>query len=165
MARRSAMMPTRNQGAGAGADSGGAGPGGHKAESLRKAALRGGADPHPSGGGTAAGLPLHYPRGATEFEAQYDLDGRPSDQARPGPSALDNAKEYFEKYDKAKRALEGVPALLEAAENELAFLKQLETDLALAANWPRSTRCATPWSAMDTGAARANSPADWQSPP
>ncbi len=111
---------------------------GHKAESLREG-LRSEAElTHIRQAGELL-LAYQYtiPRGATEFEAQYDLDGPPVRiKLDPALSALDNAKEYFEKYDKAKRALEGVPALLQAAENELAFLKQLETDLALAANWP-----------------------------
>ena len=77
------------------------------------------------------------PAGAIEFEAEYDLEGPPVHiRLDPALSALDNAKRYFEKYDKAKRALEGVPARLKAARNELAFLRQLEVDLALASSWP-----------------------------
>ncbi len=77
------------------------------------------------------------PPGAAEFSAQYDPEG-PSVQIRldPALSALENARAYFARYDKAKRALADVPAMLRAAENELAFLHQLEIDLAFAASWP-----------------------------
>jgi predicted ribosome quality control (RQC) complex YloA/Tae2 family protein len=75
--------------------------------------------------------------GQAMFSAQYDFD-RPPLEIRIDPklSPVDNAKQYFEQYEKAKRAAGEVPALIEAAEGELAFLRQLETDLALAANWP-----------------------------
>ncbi len=76
-------------------------------------------------------------RGQTEFRAQYEVDGPELVVALdPALSPLDNAQRYFEKYDKAKRAREGVPQLVEAAEQELAYLSQLEMDLALASNWP-----------------------------
>ncbi len=75
--------------------------------------------------------------GATTFAAQYDPDGPPITIALdPALSALENARQYFARYDKAKRALADVPERLAAAEQELAFLRQLETDLALAASWP-----------------------------
>ncbi len=77
------------------------------------------------------------PRGAARFSAEYD-PGQPPVEITldPSLSPLDNAKQYFERYDKAKRALAGVPELLRAAENELAFLRQLDADLTFAANWP-----------------------------
>lgn len=75
--------------------------------------------------------------GQTVLSAQYDFDKPPLDiKLDPAISPLDNAKQYFEQYEKAKRAAAEVPALIAAAENEIAFLRQLETDLALAANWP-----------------------------
>ena len=54
----------------------------------------------------------------------------------PVLSPLENAQRYFEKYNKAKRALDDVPNLIRHAENDLQFLSQLETDLDLASNWP-----------------------------
>jgi predicted ribosome quality control (RQC) complex YloA/Tae2 family protein len=75
--------------------------------------------------------------GQTSLSAQYDFDKPPLDiKVDPSMSVLDNAKQYFEQYEKAKRAAAEVPALIGAAEAEIAFLLQLETDLALAANWP-----------------------------
>ncbi|MCC7449311.1 MAG: NFACT family protein [Anaerolineae bacterium] len=75
--------------------------------------------------------------GQTTFSAQYDFDQPPVEiKIDPSKSVLDNAKQYFDEYERAKRAAAGVPALITAAENELSFLNQLQTDLALAANWP-----------------------------
>ncbi len=75
--------------------------------------------------------------GQSSFSAQYDFDQPPLDiNLDPTLSAVENAKQYFEQYEKAKRAAAEVPALIDAAEGELAFLRQLETDLALASNWP-----------------------------
>jgi len=75
--------------------------------------------------------------GQTELRAQYDIEGPELVIALdPALSPLDNAKQYFEKYEKAKRAREGVPALVESAEQELAYLSQLAPDLDLATNWP-----------------------------
>lgn len=75
--------------------------------------------------------------GTTSFQAQYDFD-QPEVEIKLDPTltAIDNAKAYFERYEKAKRAAAGVPAMIEAAETELAFLHQLEVDLKLAGNWP-----------------------------
>lgn len=75
--------------------------------------------------------------GQTELKAQYDPD-QPDMVVRldPSQSALENAQAYFARYDKAKRALEDVPRLLEETRNDLGFLAQLETDLEFAASWP-----------------------------
>jgi predicted ribosome quality control (RQC) complex YloA/Tae2 family protein len=75
--------------------------------------------------------------GQTELRAVYD-------EATPelvialdsSLTPLENAQRYFERYNKAKRALEDVPALLSDTKAELAFVAQLGTDLELAANWP-----------------------------
>ncbi|GAB4548544.1 MAG: NFACT RNA binding domain-containing protein [Anaerolineae bacterium] len=73
----------------------------------------------------------------TTFSAQYDFDAPPLEiKLDPTLSALDNAKAYFEKYEKAKRAAAEVPALIKAAENELAYLQQLAVDLAVASSYP-----------------------------
>ncbi|MBC7241339.1 MAG: NFACT family protein [Anaerolineae bacterium] len=52
----------------------------------------------------------------------------------PVLSPAENAERYFERYRKAKRAAEAVPALLEEVEGELAFLEQLRLDVELAAS-------------------------------
>lgn len=71
------------------------------------------------------------------FSAQYDFDAPPLEiRLDPMLTPLENAKRYFEHYEKAKRAAAGLPSLIQAAEAELTYLRQLETDLALAANWP-----------------------------
>ncbi|MEP7285054.1 MAG: NFACT RNA binding domain-containing protein [Chloroflexota bacterium] len=75
--------------------------------------------------------------GQTSFSAQYDFDKPALDiKIDPTMSALDNAKEYFDKYERSKRAAAEIPALIKATQVELDFLRQLETDLMLAANWP-----------------------------
>jgi len=75
--------------------------------------------------------------GQTELRASYDADGADLVIALdPMLSAVENAQRYFERYQKAKRALEDVPALIETTSAELAYLEQLATDLELAANWP-----------------------------
>ncbi len=72
-----------------------------------------------------------------ELVAEYDVDSPPLRIALdPALSPLENAQRYFERYAKAKRALEDVPRLLAEARAEHATLAQLETDLSLAANWP-----------------------------
>jgi predicted ribosome quality control (RQC) complex YloA/Tae2 family protein len=75
--------------------------------------------------------------GQTELRAQYDLD-KPELVIRIDPqiTPLENAQRYFARYDKAKRALDGVPQLLEETVTELAYLAQLASDVAMALNWP-----------------------------
>lgn len=76
-------------------------------------------------------------KGQTELRAQYDADAPELVIALdPAETPLANAQRYFDKYNRAKRALEDVPTLIESAEAELAYLTQLETDLELATNWP-----------------------------
>ena len=73
----------------------------------------------------------------TELRAQYEMDAPELVIALdPTMTALENAQRYFQKYNKAKGALEDVPRLIRETENELGFLTQLTTDLELAANWP-----------------------------
>src|SRR5664279_3064010 len=75
--------------------------------------------------------------GQNELRAQYEMDAPerviPLD---PTLSPLENAQRYFQKYNKAKGALEDVPGLIKQTGNELQFLLQLDTDLELASNWP-----------------------------
>lgn len=76
-------------------------------------------------------------KGQTELRAQYDVDG-PEMVIRldPALTPLENAQRYFARYDKAKRALDDVPDLIEDTKLELAYMDQLENDLEVASNWP-----------------------------
>ncbi len=75
--------------------------------------------------------------GQTELRAQYDLDAPERVIALdPKLTPLENAQRYFDRYNRAKRALDDVPSLIAATEGELSFLDQLATDLELAANYP-----------------------------
>lgn len=75
--------------------------------------------------------------GQSILRAAYEVDGPELEIALdPALTPLDNARQYFEQYEKAKRARAGVPELVAAAEAELAYLLQLEMDLRLASNWP-----------------------------
>lgn len=75
--------------------------------------------------------------GQTELRAAYDVDQPelviPLD---PSMTPLENAQRYFERYNKAKRALEDVPGLIDETRSEVEYLSQLQTDLELATNWP-----------------------------
>lgn len=73
----------------------------------------------------------------TELQAQYDAD-QPARVIKLNPelTPLENAQQYFSRYNKAKKALDDVPRLIAETQQELAFLDQLETDLNLASNWP-----------------------------
>jgi predicted ribosome quality control (RQC) complex YloA/Tae2 family protein len=75
--------------------------------------------------------------GQTELRAQYYPDQPelviPLD---PEKTPVENAQQYFERYNKAKRALDDVPGLIDEAESELAYLEQLRVDLALASSYP-----------------------------
>jgi predicted ribosome quality control (RQC) complex YloA/Tae2 family protein len=75
--------------------------------------------------------------GQTELRAQYDPDQPELIIALdPSMTPLENAQRYFERYNKAKRALEDVPGLIAQTEQDLAFLEQLDTDLTLAGSYP-----------------------------
>lgn len=75
--------------------------------------------------------------GQTELIAHYDPDA-PALTIRldPQQSPLENAQSYFNRYNKAKRALDDVPRLIDETRTELDTLEQLRTDLELASNWP-----------------------------
>jgi predicted ribosome quality control (RQC) complex YloA/Tae2 family protein len=72
-----------------------------------------------------------------ELKAQYDVDG-PEMAIRLDTSLnpVENARRYFARYEKVKRAAADVPTLLKSARQELAYLEQLATELELAENWP-----------------------------
>ena len=57
-------------------------------------------------------------------------------ELNPRLTAVENAQEYFHRYEKARAAAAEVPALVAAVDEELAFLQQLETDLDLAGDQP-----------------------------
>ncbi len=74
--------------------------------------------------------------GQTVLQAQYD----PSEpeiniKLNPDLSPVDNAQNYFTKYNKAKRARDDVPQLIDATQTELDYLAQLQSDLETASNW------------------------------
>jgi predicted ribosome quality control (RQC) complex YloA/Tae2 family protein len=75
--------------------------------------------------------------GQTELKAVYDAD-KPELVIRldPRQTPLENAQHYFDQYNRAKRAREHVPELIDATRTELAYLDQLQQDLHIAANWP-----------------------------
>jgi predicted ribosome quality control (RQC) complex YloA/Tae2 family protein len=76
-------------------------------------------------------------KGQAELRAQYEADAPELViTLDPNETPLENAQRYFEKYNKAKRALDDVPDLIQQTEAELAFVTQLDTDLELATNWP-----------------------------
>jgi predicted ribosome quality control (RQC) complex YloA/Tae2 family protein len=76
-------------------------------------------------------------KGQTVLRAQYEADAPELViTLDPETTPLENAQRYFEKYNKAKRALDDVPRLIRQTKAEVAFLTQLETDLELATNWP-----------------------------
>ena len=54
----------------------------------------------------------------------------------PTLSAVENARDYFRRYEKARSAAAEVPGLLAHVDGELAYLEQLTTDLALAEDRP-----------------------------
>jgi predicted ribosome quality control (RQC) complex YloA/Tae2 family protein len=54
----------------------------------------------------------------------------------PTLSPLENAQRYFDRYNRAKRALDDVPERIEETRNDADYLEQLRTDLELAQNWP-----------------------------
>ncbi|MBZ0292589.1 MAG: NFACT family protein, partial [Anaerolineae bacterium] len=76
-------------------------------------------------------------KGQSELQAQYDPD-QPAITVTLDPklTPLENAQRYFSQYDKAKRALEDVPRLIEETKAEISYLAQLKMDLELASNWP-----------------------------
>ncbi len=77
------------------------------------------------------------PPGQAILEAQYEPDEPPYRiELDPALPYHKNAEAYFDRYEKAKRAREGLPALRRRTEHEIEYLKQLATDLELAENWP-----------------------------
>ncbi len=75
--------------------------------------------------------------GQTELRAQYAMDAPELViKLNPQLSPMDNAQQYFKRYNKAKSAQDDVPQLVVETQNELAYLDQLEVDLQHATNWP-----------------------------
>lgn len=76
-------------------------------------------------------------RGQRILHAQYDPEEPMLEiEVDPSLTPVENARRYFEQYEKAKRAAADIPALLARARQETAYLEQLATDLQLAENWP-----------------------------
>jgi predicted ribosome quality control (RQC) complex YloA/Tae2 family protein len=76
----------------------------------------------------------------TAFRAQYEPDGPELEiDLDPRLSYSENAAEYFEKYEKAKRATRQVPRRIARTRHEIRYLQQLKTDLHMAENWPEIT--------------------------
>ncbi len=74
--------------------------------------------------------------GQEELKAQYDVAGAELViRLDPERSPLENAQDYFHKYEKAKAARQAVPQLIRETQLELDFAEQLETDLTTASNW------------------------------
>ncbi|MCS6834557.1 MAG: NFACT family protein [Anaerolineae bacterium] len=75
-------------------------------------------------------------RGQTTLKAQYDFDQPELEIALdPQLTPLENAQRYFDQYQRAKRAQEGVPQLIQETRQQMDYLAQLEHDLSIAANW------------------------------
>lgn len=75
-------------------------------------------------------------KGQTELSAPYDPDKPPLlIKLDPTLTPLENAQAYFSRYNKAKRALDDVPRLINETQAELDYINQLATDLQLAGNW------------------------------
>ncbi len=75
--------------------------------------------------------------GQSELRAQYDPEGPELlVSLDPERTPLENAQDYFRRYEKAKSAAAALPALIAEAQLERDFVEQLESDLAAAANWP-----------------------------
>ena len=75
--------------------------------------------------------------GQTELRAHYDPE-QPELVIKLDPqlTPLENAQRYFTRYNKAKRALDDVPRLIDETRTEMAYLDQLTSDLEMAGNWP-----------------------------
>ena len=74
--------------------------------------------------------------GQRELRAQYNPD-EPELLVTldPDRSPIENAQNYFRRYEKAKSANQAVPALINETRLEVHFIQQLENDLATASNW------------------------------
>ncbi len=75
--------------------------------------------------------------GQETLTAQYDPD-EPAYEIKLDTSLshVENAQQYFERYEKAKRAAADIPKLKRGAEHEIGYVQQLATDLELAESWP-----------------------------
>lgn len=76
-------------------------------------------------------------KGQTELRAQYEMD-QPEliIKLDPKMTPLENAQRYFDRYNRSKRALTGVPQLVSDTRWELAYIAQLENDLRQASSYP-----------------------------
>ncbi|MEO1291004.1 MAG: NFACT family protein, partial [Chloroflexota bacterium] len=74
--------------------------------------------------------------GQLELRAQYHPD-EPELIIKLDPelTPLENAQKYFDKYNRAKRAHNNVPELIDEAKVKLDYILQLEADLEVATGW------------------------------
>lgn len=71
-----------------------------------------------------------------ELIAQYDPEGEPlTIKLDTSISPLENAQNYFDRYDRKKRAFAQLPARIKEVKGELEYLDQLDADLTMAENW------------------------------
>lgn len=71
------------------------------------------------------------------LQVAYEIDGDPLRiKLDPELSPVENAKAYFQRYAKAKRAAQQIPRRMAHARLQLEYLHQLETDLILAETRP-----------------------------
>ncbi len=95
--------------------------------------------------------------GQAILRAQYEPDGPFYEiELDPALTYVENARRYFERYEKAKRAAEDIPRLRQETLHEIGYLEQLSTDLTLAESWPEieAVRDALQESGYWRGAAR-----------
>lgn len=75
-------------------------------------------------------------KGQKILEAQYEVEGEPLQiKLNTELTPLENAQDYFEKYDKAKRARAQLPKLIAETRDELDYLDQVDADLDMAEDW------------------------------
>ncbi|MCK6577214.1 MAG: NFACT family protein [Anaerolineae bacterium] len=75
--------------------------------------------------------------GQAELRAPYEVEASDLVIAlEPSLTPVENALRYFERYSRAKRALEDIPGLIAEVESEIAYLQQMAADIDLAASWP-----------------------------
>ncbi|MCI0711986.1 MAG: NFACT family protein [Chloroflexi bacterium] len=75
-------------------------------------------------------------KGQKILEAQYEVEGDPLQiKLNTELTPLENAQDYFEKYNNAKRARAQLPKLIAETRDELDYLDQVDADLDMAEDW------------------------------
>lgn len=71
-----------------------------------------------------------------ELVAQYDPEGEPlTIKLDTSITPLENAQNYFDRYNRKKRAFAQLPDRIEEVKSELDYLDQLDADLTMGENW------------------------------